>query len=534
MAQCDYLVYQNNDVKFYIPIVFKESPTFDKVVPCCVADVVRGYKKWEQTIKRYYPAESEFWMLGNYPMNKIMICGRAVSWKWKFISGLDHAMFKIDDCSRESPENSTLLGCKCSKSLILQSGLPLSDLSGWGFILYGVVNRFLELEVQKIEIMSNMVQEVDFWRSTVEWREKLSDPWVVDADTMRSSFSQDDLLNRQISYNFVQHLELQAYQRELQISEGQNIPLASPKEISLVPSEQRFLEVDCCESPSHTKQELLVEDNKEDDNKMYERSLIASGSSNALRASDPDHGTRSHVQATNESNYIQGSVKAGLFDVQNFLAQGRSNFDLPPQTAHTNNGDKRPVILHSELRHNGNGRFPSYTPNVYLKSLVEYILQQPAIEVSTLSAFCEPHLTMILRSLVSQRECPIEELTSTIFRQALETLADWGLIRFFAQGRILNLATIKKLATSVSQRLSALVTLRLNTGKFEFTKLCYSVHVEYQSPMNAIFMAILKRELRKMVQRPNQTLLTSWWIEVITVNSVVVHFEYAREPIILR
>ncbi|CEP63040.1 Stn1p LALA0_S07e01068g [Lachancea lanzarotensis] len=459
MPRWDHIAYQTEGVDYYIPVLFRYSATFEQKVPCFVGDLTRGLEKWEKEIQRYYPNGSAFWLLGNHPIRKLTVQGYVVSWKWKFIGEIDYALFKIDDCTREAADIASLLPCKCSKSLILQNGLPNINLSGCQLKMHGSMNKYRELDVESIEVCTGVLKEVGFWRMAMQWREVLAEPWVIDEKALNEAFlSQDEGLGPNTTYNFVHWLEREAYKSEMQIS-----------------GEDR---------PSGTTQELLLPMDLD-----YVNSVVADGNW---------CGNEVVVESANDRDSSPVEARQLADPVVELVSQ-KSDFSLSD----------------------------------YRRLLTEYLICQRKNEISMLNTFRNPTLMQVLRSLL-RGKCEIsrkeeeeqqqeDEEASRVFAQAVARLADMGVARVLAQGRILNLQMLQFCYTQASARIAVLVAMRLNTGVLDFEALCNSVNLLYQKPLNGILLDIYKRALRCATENPN-SLVRSWWIEMSSSSTAVVHF----------
>ncbi|SCU81445.1 LAFA_0C04984g1_1 [Lachancea sp. 'fantastica'] len=457
MARWDHIAYQTERWDYYIPALFNHSATFEKRVPCCVGDINRGFEKWEKEIQRYYPDGSTFWLLGNHPVQKLIVQGCVVSWKWKFIGEIDHAIFKIDDCTREKADTASLLHCKCSKSRILQYGLPNADLRGWQLRLHGTMNSYRELEVESIEICTSVLQEVEFWRMTMQWREILAEPWVFKDEALDQALANNEVLASNNSYNFVQWLASEAFKNELQIS-GEDRPCGATHEL-LLPTPVDF-----------------------------------------------------------------GSVNTVLFEDVNLSGNEAEIVNASPV-----------VARHSEHSEADPGTIVELVPvskqfslSDYRRLLTEYLICQRKREISMLNTFRNPTLMQVLRSTLkrqSQRQTQQqeEEEASHIFAQAVARLVDMGIVRVFAQGRILNLQMLQLCYSQASARIDVLIAMRLKTGVLDLEALCEVVKLPYQKPLNGILLDLYKRALRCATESP-ESQIRSWWMEMVSVSVAVVHF----------
>ncbi|SCU99689.1 LANO_0F03202g1_1 [Lachancea nothofagi CBS 11611] len=496
MVHWDHIVYQDGNTNFYIPILFGHSPTFGQVVPCFVGDVIRGYKLWTMVIKRYYPSLNNTWLYNNYPVETITILGCVVSCKWRFIGGIDFALFKIDDCTRETLRAPSLLNCKCSKSLILRSGLPQGDLSGWRFKLSGVMNRYEELEVRSIDICSSVSQEVEFWKNAMQWRSILSDVWTVDQRTIEFVFSQEDSQNVSSSYDFVQRLERQAYDRDLQIGDG---------------GESTQIQMDIQLPFDHDSLKTVLEEKQDH---------LAAKSAIAIE----DRGF-------DEKGISESSSRIECGDERDTLDRHGAEINYTSQEQSQGNGPRVPALPHATLDEvNIMGytkELDSISLNDYRKLMLEHFLSQNAIEISTLNTFRNPTLYAAVRSLATGRTRSVEEEASFYFTQVLERYVNVGLIGIFAQGRILNLKTIKACDKYVAQRVAALVALGMNTGKIDFRKTADDLRIACNKSSSQILLALHKRALQKIVET-GDTNLAAWWLELINNRCAIIRFEYAR------
>ncbi|CUS21248.1 LAQU0S02e09406g1_1 [Lachancea quebecensis] len=459
MPNWDHVVYRDNDIDYYVPSLFYLSPTFQTTVPCFVCDLSYHFKRSKTITQKYYSGEQDAWLYGNYPISSVEVLGCVVGWKWKLIGERDNAMFKLDDSTREPQGPPTLLNVKCSKGVVLRSGLPLADLSGWTLKLVGQMNRFAELDVQSVKICSELQDEIEFWHRAIKWRKKLSAPWTVEKAVLDRVCAPTSEAPSS-TYTFVQWLEQQHYQREMKIAEDYS---EEPREIVL--------------PFKHVSQDMVLD----------------------------DRGAK-----------------------------------LGPQTGCCEKTQIKKLEVHARTRASelvetfGQVAGPRISIHDYVRHVLDHLLTQNRIEVSTLNTFRSPGPLRVLRRVAAQRARrqarPVDEIASSIFADVLQRLACAGLISVFAQGRILNLRVLKNCDDYVAQRIAALVKLRSYTGKIDFRRACDLFGLARSAPLDRLLVDLHKRALRRLAAA-SDTPLQSWWIELAGPTAAFVRFEYHRDPV---
>lgn len=458
MANWDHVVYRNKDVDYYVPSLFHLSPTFQTTVPCLVCDLSYHFKRSKIITQKYYAGEPEAWLYGNYPIGSVEVLGCVAGWKWKLIGECDNAMFKLDDSTREPRGPPTLLSVKCSKGVVLRSGLPLGDLSGWTLKLAGQMNRFGELDVQSVRICSELQDEIEFWKRAMKWRRELSVPWTVEKAVLDRVCAPAGNAPPS-SYNFVQWLEQQHYQREMKIADDYS---EGPREIVL--------------PFKHVSQDMVLGDQEAE--------------------SEPHTGRHEQTQARS-----------------------------PEMHEHS----RAPELVETIDQAAG----PRASVHDYVRHVLDHLLTQNRVEVSTLNTFRSPGPLRVLRRVAAQRARrqarPVDEVASSLFADVLQRLARAGLISVFAQGRILNLRVLKNCDDYVTQRIAALVKLHSYTGKIDFRRACDLLGLVRSAPLERLLVDLHKRALRRLAAA-GDTPLQSWWIELAGPAAAFVHFEYHHDP----
>ena len=466
-------------MNYYIPALFKRSPTFQVSIPCLIRDIALHFNRSRDVVRRYYAGGITVWFFNNYPISCIEVLGCVVGWKWKMIGESDYAIFNIDDCTRDGPETPTLLQCKCSRSLVLRSGLPIGALIGWRLKLTGTMNDFAELEVSSVVICTDLTQEIEYWQSALRWRKRLDAAWVVEDDIAGQVLTQEGWL-KSTSLNFIQRLEFQHYQNEMQITESSND--FAPREIVL-PFKHGSLDV------------------------------LLDAESAKIEPSE----VRPH----------EAGLLHKVLDMEGPKKEARDIQHVKPKPTNR---------VTTEL--NSNQLHPNFARKTrrYEQQLLAYLLTQNHVEISTLNTFKSPALEKPLktaaRAYIGIETGPngptLDEQSSRVFAEALEKLATMGLLHLFAQGRIINLQSLQRCYEFVKQRVEALVKLRSLTGKIDYSRICRATGLNPpDAQINTVFLHLHKRALRALVEDPSSG-LRSWWVEPAaqTADSAYLRLEY--------
>lgn len=201
----------------YISQFLPQSEWYDKTVPILIEDlrrIVCDSRKWHLRYLQdpFYEKEKVVLYL-NHPLRRFRLCGLVIGWRWKLIHQEDRAFWFLDDCS------DTLL-CQCSYSLLTSFGLPSRDLSGWTLSVSGYFDRErAEFKVDHIDVIKNLRQEIDFWKSALDHKRRLNSPWALDYNTLQRVYNETPSTPVPNSDNFIQHLEdLHFQEHELQIA----------------------------------------------------------------------------------------------------------------------------------------------------------------------------------------------------------------------------------------------------------------------------------------------------------------------------
>ncbi|EDO18450.1 hypothetical protein Kpol_1032p44 [Vanderwaltozyma polyspora DSM 70294] len=166
-------------VSFYDRRYWKYCESYDTCyVPLLISDIncrIDSSKRVCNDIYGGLIGDVLFW--GNRPLVKICVIGCVIGWRWKWIRNEEYLIIKIDDSS----DKHGFLDCKCSKSVLLSSGIVISNGIGMTLKLFGKVGlRYCEFNITFMEYTDGLVSEVNHWRSSIQQRVLLQNPWEFD------------------------------------------------------------------------------------------------------------------------------------------------------------------------------------------------------------------------------------------------------------------------------------------------------------------------------------------------------------------
>ncbi|SCV03903.1 LAMI_0H11870g1_1 [Lachancea mirantina] len=211
MGDSAHIVHKEAGLELYVPWLFPKSRFYQCSVPCFIADIAFYHTRTEENLKKFYTGESEVWFYQNHPIREVSVAGTVIGWRWKFFGVTDFAVFSLDDYSGAQ---GSLLVCKCTRTLLLASGMPGGDLTGRRLKLSGKLNRFGELEVRAVDMCAGFVMEIEFWKSAIKMRAELKRPWKLASGELGDDSEQSLFLN---------DLERQFVHRGLQIADSASL-----------------------------------------------------------------------------------------------------------------------------------------------------------------------------------------------------------------------------------------------------------------------------------------------------------------------
>lgn len=183
------MVGKEGGLVYYSPLEFHKNRYHGVTVPMLAVDVLEMVERSKEVCLRYYRGGFLGLLYGNHPLNRIKVMGIAVGCRYRCIGDNDYLLVKLDDCSGSSG----FLQCKCLESLANRFGLCWGSVSGQKLKMHGRFNLYYcELEVDEVELVSDMVAEIEHWEVSIKYRRRLSVPWVEPAspETNLCSYAQ--------------------------------------------------------------------------------------------------------------------------------------------------------------------------------------------------------------------------------------------------------------------------------------------------------------------------------------------------------
>lgn len=170
---------------FYHPSLFHMAPTYDRIVPLAIADVVRS-KNVLQVYGVTGVAEHKqgFVMVNNYPIKELKIAGRLLSYAYNsYDQGMvkspnNFYMLNIDDCSGDS----LLIRVKILESKALFSPHDvredlLVEVTGTVQYVYEFGKQVKGTSAKIIGVSTDLDVEIAWWSQVLEARRHLLHPW---------------------------------------------------------------------------------------------------------------------------------------------------------------------------------------------------------------------------------------------------------------------------------------------------------------------------------------------------------------------
>lgn len=170
---------------FYSPSLFHMAPTFDRIVPLAIADVLRAKNVLQvygvQGLEKH---NQGYVIVNNYPIKDVKVAGRLVSYAFKSFdqggvkSRNNFFLLNIDDCSGEKL-------CICVKLPESRAWFSLRDLNESSIVeATGNVHYTQDYEKQLNGSAARIVgssydleAEIHWWSRVVQTRRYLQSPW---------------------------------------------------------------------------------------------------------------------------------------------------------------------------------------------------------------------------------------------------------------------------------------------------------------------------------------------------------------------
>lgn len=169
------VICQEGGLIYYSPLVFDKNPYYGVTVPILVTDLLELVEDSKNLCRRHYGNGFRGLFYKNHPLDRISVMGMVVGCRYKHIGDEDYFLMQLDDCSGSRG----FLQCKCLESLAMGNGLSWGSICGQILKISGLFNLwYCEMEVEWIEFVSDIIVEVGHWQNAIEYRRKLSIPWV--------------------------------------------------------------------------------------------------------------------------------------------------------------------------------------------------------------------------------------------------------------------------------------------------------------------------------------------------------------------
>lgn len=170
---------------FYHPSLFHMAPTYDRIVPLAIADVVRA-KNVLQVYGVTGVAEHNqgFVMVNNYPVKEVKIAGRLLSYAYNSYdqgnvkNPKNFYLLNIDDCSGESllirvkvlASKTSFLLRELREDMLVEVTGTVQYVQDFGKQVKGQTARI-------IGVSSDLDVEIAWWSHILETRRHLLNPW---------------------------------------------------------------------------------------------------------------------------------------------------------------------------------------------------------------------------------------------------------------------------------------------------------------------------------------------------------------------
>ncbi|CAR26503.1 ZYRO0B11330p [Zygosaccharomyces rouxii] len=169
------VIHQEGDLVYYSPFVFDKNPYHGVTVPILVVDLLELVEDSKNLCRRHYGNQFRGLFYKNHPLNKISVVGVVVGCRYKCIGDDDYIFMQLDDCSGSA----RFLQCKCLEPLAMENGLSWGSICGQKLRISGAFNLwYREMVVEWIDFIPDIIAEIEHWQSAIEFRRKLSIPWV--------------------------------------------------------------------------------------------------------------------------------------------------------------------------------------------------------------------------------------------------------------------------------------------------------------------------------------------------------------------
>lgn len=170
---------------FYLPSLFHMAPTYDRIVPLAIADLVRAKNVLQVYGVQGLEKHNEgYVMVNNYPVKVVRVAGRLLSYSFKSFdegrmkSNNNFYLLHVDDCSGDNL-------MMCVKILESRVSFSLRDLhEGCLMEATGSVHYVQDYEKQLLGLSAKIIGEstdleieIGWWSQVLETRKHLQIPW---------------------------------------------------------------------------------------------------------------------------------------------------------------------------------------------------------------------------------------------------------------------------------------------------------------------------------------------------------------------
>lgn len=469
MESYDHVAYQDNDIKYFIPWLFKHSLYYNNSrVYVLIADLLDHIEKSRHICANHYAGRISCIFWNNHPIEKICVLGCVVGYKWRLINGEDYIFLTIDDCTSRPDNRYSFLVCKCSKANILGYGLQLHDLFGRKLRVYGYVDlRYGEFQTEFIEICDDLTLEIEHWERALKQREELAVPWEMDQQLLQVYFTQDNNecdmptsssqnsdcmtpIGKNHHKNFIEGLQIENLKDELEIA-----------------------------SPYYDSSSVELR-------QLYDDSFTSPAKPNNLRVSLEDN--NSVIEAPKLVDDAQHNEGVGVKGINIY-----------------NSTRARKQLLRYLMAF-----------SVSTISVVElYQISQinDVIDDMSMLKFQQQNLALVK---------PFEQVKTEIFFEIIGKLNSVGLLKRI-NDKFIDVQPLQKLYVYCTKRLLALIKLQCYSCTIDHDHICERLSLPRLS--HRAVVDVFKESLRTLTQKHPQ-LIASWWIEMNTGKASFVHLEY--------
>lgn len=469
MEGYEHVAYRDNDIKYFIPWLFKHSLYYNNTrVYVLIADLLYHIEKSRHVCANHYAGRVSCVFWKNHPVEKICVLGCVVGYKWRWINGEDYIFLTIDDCTSLPDNRCSFLVCKCSKANILGYGLQLHDLFGRKLRVYGYVNlRYGEFQIEFLEICDDLTLEIEHWVRALKQREELEVPWEIDQQLLEVYFTQDNK------------------ESGIHNNSSQSSDCATPMQIKHHKNFIEGLQI------QNLKDELEITSPYNDSSSMDLRHL--------------------------REDSFTSPIKPNNLGVK---IEGNKSKKCAPKSVH-------------DAQYNGGVRIKGVqicNSTRAKKQFLRYLMAYTVRTVSVVELFQIPQINDVINDIsmlkFQQQNLvlvkPFEQVKTETFFELIGKLNNVGLLRRI-NDNFVDAEPLQKLYVYCTKRLLALIKLQCYSGTIDHEHIREKLSLPTLT--HRAIVDVFKESLRTLTQKHPQ-MITSWWIEMNTEKASFVHLEY--------